>query len=324
MAIYKLGDIAKIKSGGDLPKIFSLNKTKENKFLVLGNGINKKSILGYSSNYQINKNNITISARGTIGYVQWIEKKFTPCIRLIVILGNKNIVLKKYLYYKLLRFKFPYTGAVQKQLTKPMVSKININIPNLKTQKQIIDIIEPLEKIIYTNNKIIKKIEYIIMNLPIKKTLEEDIFKKITTGKLNVNAINENGKYNFYSCSSKIKKTNFNSFKGRYILLSGNGEIYTWWYKGEFDLYQRVYALTEKRSFFTTFLSVKKGLDKIRKRSNGAVIKFIKLSDIKTIKMLNDNYENILKKMFIFQKKLEFLNEKIIILKNKFLNLLVK
>ena len=174
------------------------------------------------------------------------------------------------------------------------------------------------------NNQIIKKLEYVVMNLPINETLENDIFKKIETGKLNVNAINEYGKYNFYSCSSKVKKTNFNSFNGRYILLSGNGEIYTWWYEGQFDLYQRVYALTEKKSFFTTFLSVKKGLEKIRKRSNGAVIKFIKLSDIKTIKMLNDNYENILKKLFIFQKKLQNLNEKNSILKNKLIKLLIK
>jgi hypothetical protein len=115
-------------------------------------------------------------------------------------------------------------------------------------------------------------------------------------------------------------RTNSNSFNGRYILLSGNGEIYNWWFDGEFDLYQRVYALKEKDNFFTTYFSLIKGINKLRKRSNGAVIKFIKINDIKSINLYKYSHEKILEIIFKIMNK----NDKIIYKINELLNYLLK
>ncbi|MCR8613061.1 MAG: hypothetical protein NC236_01105 [Mycoplasma sp.] len=190
--------------------------------------------------------------------------------------------------------------------------------------KKIIDIIEPIEKLMTSLNKISNTIDKILNKINLSETDEKNIFSEIRTGKKNVNASIKNGKYPFYTCGSKILRTNTKNFSGKYILLSGNGEIYTWWIDGDFDLYQRVYALKEKNNFFTTFYSVNKGIEKLRKRSNGAVIKFIKLNDIKSIKMYDSKLENELsifyKLQSISKTKLEFLEK----LKNKVIKLLIK
>ncbi|MCP4336979.1 MAG: hypothetical protein GY679_03995, partial [Mycoplasma sp.] len=187
-----------------------------------------------------------------------------------------------------------------------------------------IDIIEPLEILGSNIKNQLEKISLFIMKLPIKKTIVKNIFSEIKTGKLNANAATKEGFYPFFTCSSKIQKTNFNSFKGRYIILSGNGEIYTWWMDGEFDLYQRVYALKEKENFFSTYFSVKKGIENLRRRSNGAVIKFIKKSDIESIEKYESNYEQILKYLFIVENKLQKKLSKLNKIKGHLIKLLIK
>ena len=150
----------------------------------------------------------------------------------------------------------------------------------------------------------------LIKKIEIKKTKQINIFSSIKTGNLNVNASSKNGKYPFFTCGKKILKTNSKSFKGRYILLSGNGELYSWWIDGEFDLYQRVYALKEKSNFFTTYYSLIKGIDKLRRRANGAVIKFIKINDIKSISLYESSHEKILETIFIAINKCEEIESK--------------
>ena len=318
MAVYKLEDIAIIKSGGDLPKIFSLNKTKINKFLVLGNGINKKSILGYSNNWKINKNNITISARGTIGHVQWIKENFTPCIRLIVILGNEDIVLKKYLYYKLLRLKFPYTGAVQKQLTKPIVSKIKIKIPNLKTQKQIIDIIEPIEKMIYKTNLITKNITKYIKFFNVKGKLKNKIIFQTSKGKILKNLEGEN---RYFNNSKNIYFCRKDNNGGEALIVTTRGTLTTHiafdnWYSTN-----NIYILRGKGIF-----SNKKNIENmIKTNKRGSTIPMISKSDIiNSLKPYNEIVEKNLRNLFFTINLLLKLVNKLENIKKKLINLLLK
>ena len=69
---------------------------------------------------------------------------------------------------------------------------------------------------------------------------------KITTGKLNANAMNENGKYLFFTCDEKPFKIDTYSFDTEAILISGNGSKvgHINYYKGKFDAYQRTYVLS--------------------------------------------------------------------------------
>ena len=74
-----------------------------------------------------------------------------------------------------------------------------------------------------------------------------DICKNITTGKLDVNAANPDGKYRFYTCAKNYYWIDIYAFDDEALLVSGNGAHvgYIHYYKGKFNAYQRTYVLTD-------------------------------------------------------------------------------
>ena len=303
---------------------------------------------------------ITNSATPGIPFIQ-LSKKVAYHDGFLSIKCNENVIIKKYLFYKLILDRPKLikmgNGAIFINLSSEILKNWKIEVPSIKIQNQIIGIIERNEKLflkysncvridnlnnvqtdmknligiiepidLIKNNLLIikKKIISFINKLQIKKTNERNIFNSITTGKLNANAAINDGRFNFYTCGEKILKTNNSSFCGRNIILSGNGELFTWIYDGIFDAYQRVYVLKERRDFYTTFYSLNKELNNLRKRSNGAVIKFIKKEDIFSIEKYSNSHEYILKQLYTFLLKIDVVEEKINKLQKKMILLLIK
>lgn len=67
----------------------------------------------------------------------------------------------------------------------------------------------------------------------------------IQTGKLDANAMVENGTYHFYTCAKEHYYINHYAFDTEALLISGNGANvgYIHYYKGKFNAYQRTYVL---------------------------------------------------------------------------------
>ena len=74
-----------------------------------------------------------------------------------------------------------------------------------------------------------------------------EVAELITTGKLNANAMVENGKYLFFTCNEKPYKIDTYSFDLEAIIISGNGSQvgHLNYYKGKFNAYQRTYIIAE-------------------------------------------------------------------------------
>lgn len=74
----------------------------------------------------------------------------------------------------------------------------------------------------------------------------EDICKKITTGKLDANAMTKDGNYPFFTCAKEHYWINEYAFDEEALLISGNGANvgYIHYYDGKFNAYQRTYVLT--------------------------------------------------------------------------------
>ena len=72
-----------------------------------------------------------------------------------------------------------------------------------------------------------------------------EVAELITTGKLNANAMEENGIYPFFTCNENPYKINTYAFDMEAILISGNGSQvgHINFYKGKFNAYQRTYIL---------------------------------------------------------------------------------
>lgn len=74
-----------------------------------------------------------------------------------------------------------------------------------------------------------------------------EICKYIKTGKLDANAMEENGEFPFFTCAKKVYRINKYNFDLEALLISGNGANvgYVHYYKGKFNAYQRTYVLSD-------------------------------------------------------------------------------
>lgn len=127
--VKSLSEIAEISAGGDRPKVFSEQKTKENKIPIFSNGVTNNGLYGFTNKANYPKDSITISARGTIGFSVLRKEPFDAIVRLLVLIPKFNN-LSIYLWHTTKLIEFDNSGSVQNQLTKPQVAHIYILIPS--------------------------------------------------------------------------------------------------------------------------------------------------------------------------------------------------
>lgn len=118
---------------------------------------------------------------------------------------------------------------------------------------------------------------------------------QITTGKLNANAMVENGKYRFYTCAKEHYYINDYKFDTEALLISGNGAHvgYIHYYKGKFNAYQRTYVLD---GFTDNILFIKYVLEQNLKRriqmeKNEGSTPYIKLSTLENMDIMQPALE---------------------------------
>ncbi len=150
-------------AGGDVPKSnFTEEKTEKNTVPIFSNGIGEKALYGYTNIVKVNQDAITISARGTIGYVAIRKAPFFPIVRLIVAIPDPNQVEIGYLKHTLERAEINSSGGTIPQLTVPMIKEISVPVPPLAEQQNILTKITEYEAEI-------AKLEQNLTSLPERK-----------------------------------------------------------------------------------------------------------------------------------------------------------
>lgn len=128
-----------IFAGGDAPKEhYSISPTSEYNVPIYSNGTGPKALYGYTDVGRVNKDAITISARGTIGYTEIRKAPFLPIVRLIVAIPSKDINIH-YMKYVLDFIDIEKSGSNTPQLTVPMIKQQMIPVPPLNIQQKIVD-----------------------------------------------------------------------------------------------------------------------------------------------------------------------------------------
>ena len=133
--VEKLGDVAYLKAGGDKPSNISEVQSKETPFPIYSNGLDNKGLYGYTNKATIHKKSLTVSARGTIGYVQRRFSSFFPIIRLISVTPKEEKMIG-YIENFLKSIQFENSGSVQRQLTVPQIDKLYILVPKNEVLKK--------------------------------------------------------------------------------------------------------------------------------------------------------------------------------------------
>jgi type I restriction enzyme S subunit len=131
-----LADVSKIGAGGDKPHCVSEIQTPEFQYPIYSNGLANDGLYGYASSAKIHEESITVSARGTIGFVCLRQEPYVPIVRLITLIPNTCFVSAKYLYLYLKGINISGTGTTQQQLTVPDFQKTSIMVPDNDTMKR--------------------------------------------------------------------------------------------------------------------------------------------------------------------------------------------
>ena len=178
--IKKLGEVCTLKNGANITK----DKLINGDYPVIGGG---QKPLGYHNEYNVAENTIIISKDGAYaGYISKYNSKIFVSNHGIYIDTINNITLKDYIYYYLKSIqKLIYelqSGAGQPGIKKEQLEELEIRIPSLEVQHNIIEYLDMIyEKIVKLNNEKIeniKKLNKQYLNMTIKYDTQIE-FKKL-------------------------------------------------------------------------------------------------------------------------------------------------
>lgn len=178
-AVSTLGDATEMGAGGDKPKEVSQLQTPLCPYPIYSNGINDYGLYGYTNEPKIKIESVTVSARGTIGYVCLRHTPYVPIVRLITLIPDTNMISAKYLYLYLRQLHITGTGTTQQQLTVPDFRKTEIIIPDKTTMGSFTETVTPLFEQIWANeDENTKLIE-----------VRDALLPKLMSGEINVSAV---------------------------------------------------------------------------------------------------------------------------------------
>lgn len=156
--VDELGNIAELSAGGDKPNVYSDFPTDICMVPIFSNGIDEEGLYGYTDKAKIFSESVTVSARGTVGYVFLREEPYVPIVRLISVVPNTELVTAKYLYFALAVIDLQSTGTSQQQITVPDFKKRHILVPDSASMRMFTERIEPLFDAIKQNKREIKSL----------------------------------------------------------------------------------------------------------------------------------------------------------------------
>ena len=175
----QLGDVSIMGAGGDKPKTTSATRTAECPYPIFSNGLTDYGLYGYTNEAKIFDESVTVSARGTIGFVCLRHEPYVPIVRLVTLIPKKDLISAKYLYLFLLQTNILGTGTTQQQLTVPDFKKTEIVVPDNTTMAAFTDIIAPLFNQLWANEEENNRLSQ----------LRDALLPKLLSGELDVSEV---------------------------------------------------------------------------------------------------------------------------------------
>lgn len=178
-SVSTLGNVSAMGTGGDKPQTVSQIKTDLCQYPIYSNGLSEEGLYGFTDKPKIFEESVTVSARGTIGFVCLRHIPYVPIVRLITLIPKTEIVSAKYLYLWLKQLHIAGTGTTQQQLTVPDFRKTEILVPVQEIMTLFTTTVEPIFKKIWTNQSENEKLA----------SLRDTLLPKLMSGELDVSTI---------------------------------------------------------------------------------------------------------------------------------------
>ncbi|MBQ8841809.1 MAG: restriction endonuclease subunit S, partial [Ruminiclostridium sp.] len=243
-------------------------------------------------------NDILISVRAPIGALNIANIECCIGRGLAALTVNDKICSREFLWYALESnvdlLVSKGTGSTFKAIGKNVLYDLEIPLPPLETQKQIAKTLDKVTDLINKRKQQLEKLDELVKSRFVEMFFEKDypILKwndvfNTTTGKLDSNAMVENGQYTFFTCAKEIFRIDEYAFDQEALLLAGNnaaGKYDVKYFKGKFNAYQRTYVLGLKQNWSYQLFryQLEDKLDYLQQQSLGGLTKYL------TLKILGD------------------------------------
>lgn len=175
-AISTLGNVSIMGAGGDKPKNVSSIKNVLYQYPIFSNGLRDEGLYGFTDKPKISEESVTVSARGTIGFVCLRHIPYVPIVRLVTLIPETEIISAKYLYLWLRQIHITGTGTTQQQLTVPDFQKTEILVPSQEIMTLFTAMVEPIFEKIWANQNENEKLS----------SLRDTLLPQLMSGELNV------------------------------------------------------------------------------------------------------------------------------------------
>ena len=232
----KLGDIIEVCSGRDYKHL------EDGNIPVYGTGGYMLSVSEALSN---DDDAIGIGRKGTIDKPYILKAPFWTVDTLFYCIPKDNYDL--YFVFDIfqnINWKAMDESTGVPSLSKTVINKVETLVPNFSEQQKIGNYFRNLDHLITLHHR-----KCVI--LPKKKVNDWEQRKlgkvaDIGTGKLDANAMNETGEYDFYTSGIQKYKIDVPAFEGPAITIAGNGATVGYMHlaNGKFNAYQRTYVLS--------------------------------------------------------------------------------
>ena len=178
-SVSTLGNISIMGAGGDKPQNVSPIKSNLYQYPIYSNGLSDEGLYGFTDKPKIFKESVTVSARGTIGFVCLRHIPYVPIVRLVTLIPKIEFISAKYLYLWLKQLHITGTGTTQQQLTVPDFRKTEILVPSQEIVTLFTDTVEPIFEKIWANQSENEKLS----------SLRDTLLPKLMSGELDVSVI---------------------------------------------------------------------------------------------------------------------------------------
>ena len=179
-SVSTLGNVSIMGAGGDKPQNVSPIKTDLYEYPIYSNGLSNEGLYGFTDKPKISEESVTVSARGTIGFVCLRHIPYVPIVRLVTLIPKTEIISAKYLYLWLKQLHITGTGTTQQQLTVPDFQKTEILVPSQEIVTLFTATVEPIFEKIWFNQNENEKLS----------SLRDTLLPKLMTGELDISGIN--------------------------------------------------------------------------------------------------------------------------------------
>lgn len=177
--VSTLGNITIMSAGGDKPQNVSPIKTDLYQYPIYSNGLSDEGLYGFADKPKISEESVTVSARGTIGFVCLRHIPYVPIVRLVTLIPKAEMISAKYLYLWLKQLHITGTGTTQQQLTVPDFQKTEILVPAQEIMTLFTATVEPIFEKIWANQSENEKLS----------SLRDILLPQLMSGELDVSNI---------------------------------------------------------------------------------------------------------------------------------------